>query len=249
MEGISLREFARLDGCSEALVRKGIKQGKLSKLANGRINPALVGTPWREGNIGGKPAPAAKVGAPAPDKPVGRSKKTTDAIKAAAAAMDITPSPEIAEDDTPLTPEAQAKQLALGLATLFDNKFEADKFAAAYNGALRKIEFDKKSGEVVEIAEVAKQVAEDYRAVKARLLSIPATIAPLVAATRNPAEVKALLEREIISALEELTSDAESGGDQPAGSAQLQSGPGKSSSGDTGSAQGSAQATTPPHAV
>ena len=47
MHGISRREFAKRDGCSESLVRRGIKQGRLSAFPDGSIDPALAGTPWR----------------------------------------------------------------------------------------------------------------------------------------------------------------------------------------------------------
>lgn len=49
-QGISLREFARRDGCSDTLVRKAIKGGYLRPFGDGSLDPALVGTGWRRGN-------------------------------------------------------------------------------------------------------------------------------------------------------------------------------------------------------
>lgn len=49
-QGISIREFARRDGCSDTLVRRAIKDGYLPAFEDGTLNPALVGTPWRKGN-------------------------------------------------------------------------------------------------------------------------------------------------------------------------------------------------------
>lgn len=46
-EGISIREFARRDGCDEALVRRKIKSGHLAVLDDGKPDPKLVGTDWR----------------------------------------------------------------------------------------------------------------------------------------------------------------------------------------------------------
>lgn len=48
--GVSLREFARRDGCSDRLVRNAISAGKLKAFADGTLDPALVGTGWRKTN-------------------------------------------------------------------------------------------------------------------------------------------------------------------------------------------------------
>lgn len=49
-EMLSIREFARRDGCDESRVRRGIKTGHLKRLADGKLDAALVGTGWRETN-------------------------------------------------------------------------------------------------------------------------------------------------------------------------------------------------------
>jgi hypothetical protein len=46
--GISIREFARRDGCSEKLVRRHIDRGGIKRFPDGSIDPASVGTGWRE---------------------------------------------------------------------------------------------------------------------------------------------------------------------------------------------------------
>jgi hypothetical protein len=56
--GISIREFARRDGCDEKLARRAIKTGRLHALPDGTLDPALIGTGWRKANRR-KPAPAA----------------------------------------------------------------------------------------------------------------------------------------------------------------------------------------------
>ena len=50
MKGISIREFARRDGCSETLVRRALKSGHLTAYKDGSMNAKLVGTGWRKGN-------------------------------------------------------------------------------------------------------------------------------------------------------------------------------------------------------
>jgi hypothetical protein len=53
--GISIREFARRDGCSDMLVRKAIKTGRLHALADGTLDPQFVGSGWRKANRRGEP--------------------------------------------------------------------------------------------------------------------------------------------------------------------------------------------------
>lgn len=48
--GISMREFARRDGCDDKHVREGVRKGYLKKLPDGTLDPALVGSGWRPGN-------------------------------------------------------------------------------------------------------------------------------------------------------------------------------------------------------
>jgi hypothetical protein len=50
LKGVSLREFARRDGCNEKLVRKARDSGHLRVFDDGSIDPELVGTGWRAGN-------------------------------------------------------------------------------------------------------------------------------------------------------------------------------------------------------
>lgn len=47
---VSVREFARLDGCDEKLVRRAVKSGKLRLSDDGKLDPALAGTGWRKTN-------------------------------------------------------------------------------------------------------------------------------------------------------------------------------------------------------
>lgn len=47
---VSIREFARLDGCDDKLVRRAIKSGKLAVSEDGKLDPALAGSGWRKAN-------------------------------------------------------------------------------------------------------------------------------------------------------------------------------------------------------
>lgn len=71
---VSFREFARLDGCSDKLVRNAVKAGKLLATADNRIDSALAGTGWRQQNR--RAAEGADRGA---DKPPVSALSGTDA--------------------------------------------------------------------------------------------------------------------------------------------------------------------------
>ena len=47
---VSIRRFAKLDGCSEGLVRRGIREGKLKAEPGGKLDPALAKSDWRRSN-------------------------------------------------------------------------------------------------------------------------------------------------------------------------------------------------------
>lgn len=85
---------------------------------------------------------------------------------------------------------------------------EAVRNKENYLALLKELEYDRDSGAVVEVAEVAKQVAAEYAIVRAKLIGIPARVAGRVAVMKSPEEVKALLDEEISEALAGLTIDA-----------------------------------------
>ncbi len=47
---VSVRQFAKLDGCSHTLVAKAVKQGKLPVSEAGLIDSSLAGSGWRKRN-------------------------------------------------------------------------------------------------------------------------------------------------------------------------------------------------------
>jgi hypothetical protein len=64
--GVSIREFARLDGCSDKLVRNAIKRAILPVLEGNKVDPALAGSGWRKQNRSAdKAADTPKRSAPA----------------------------------------------------------------------------------------------------------------------------------------------------------------------------------------
>lgn len=84
---------------------------------------------------------------------------------------------------------------------------EAARLKENYLAKLRQLEFDQKSGAVVDVAEVGREVASEYAAVRAALLAVPAKVAPRVALLKTAEEVRAALDDALSQALEGLTRD------------------------------------------
>lgn len=165
--GISIREFARRDGCSDMLVRKAIKAGRFPVLADGTLDPRLVGSGWRKANRRGRP----KV----PPAPADLQKIADQAVRI--------------EGRAPYT------------------LVEAERIKANYLALLRQLQYDRESGAVVAVDEVAAAVGAEYAIVRNNLLGLPTKLAPRLCLLRNAEEVRAVLEREICAVLEDLTID------------------------------------------
>lgn len=84
---------------------------------------------------------------------------------------------------------------------------EARRRKLAAEAALVELDLSQRRGEVIEIEEVAGLVGDDYANVRAKLLSLPSKLAPQMIGIEDPAECKALIERGVAEALEELTAD------------------------------------------
>lgn len=147
MRGLSPNEFAKRDGCSRTLVRRGVTQGKLIAYDDGSIDPSLAGTPWRKGNGAGHGEPAGAGG----------------------------------------LIQGQSNGAALsGLETYA----EAQRRKENYLAKLRELEFEIKSGRLVDAASVHKRIFTMAREEREALTVWPAQAAPLIAAELGIDQVK-----------------------------------------------------------
>lgn len=111
-EPLSFREFARRDGCSDTLVRRGVKEGRLSSLVGKKIDADYLGTAWRTESVG--------------------------AVRAANTAnTDVRIEPKLDE-----TLEQAAERLIPELLSQFATKADAEKVKETYLALLRKLEYD-----------------------------------------------------------------------------------------------------------
>ncbi|MGC1550834.1 MAG: hypothetical protein WA777_20115 [Rhodanobacter sp.] len=169
-DGVSIREFARREGCSDTLVRRAIKQDRLRVFEDKTINPALVGSAWRERNATGPTGAnsGANTGANTPPQVFAPSAEV----------------PPTADIDLPLDEsleEAAERLLESGAVRMLP-------YAAAlqnkenYLALLRQLEFEQKSGELIELASAERVLFEGARAQRDAWLNWPARVGALIAA-------------------------------------------------------------------
>lgn len=87
------------------------------------------------------------------------------------------------------------------------SKAEAERVKENYAARLRQLEYDRESGLVAEIEDVIVAVATELSLVRNKLLNIGSRLAPRVAVMKSAEEIKAMIDAEVVLALEELTLD------------------------------------------
>lgn len=81
-----------------------------------------------------------------------------------------------------------------------------------YSAELKKLEFEKKSGQLVEISLVAEHMERSFVYIKQRFLASPQKLAPIVKAAKTTEEARLLIQAEVTEILNELsTYNSESG--------------------------------------
>ncbi|WP_338662616.1 hypothetical protein VQH23_21005 [Pararoseomonas sp. SCSIO 73927] len=193
--GISIREFARREGCDDKLVRRAVQGGKLQAFRDGTLDPALVGSGWRRSNrhsSSGADTPAdipADTGAdtPAVSAPV---RTPVSAPPPAAPAPRMEPQPHGGELRRPTRPAEDEPAEEIDL-----EGFQRDVLAGnvpalarseqvkAAGAAIRVLVAARRDADaVVEIAVAEGVMFETYRAFRDAWMNWPARVAPLIAA-------------------------------------------------------------------
>lgn len=166
---ISIREFARREGCSDTLVRRAVKQGRLRLSGENGLDASLVGTAWREGNAKG--ANSANTGANTPAN-------SSHPVR--------TPPP--ARTEAPL-PVGDDEDLAGAADRLIKSgEVEMVDYAVAlqrkenYLALLRQLEYEQKSGSLVDLDTARAILFEEFRAQRDAWLNWPTRVGPILAA-------------------------------------------------------------------
>lgn len=152
--GVSQREFARLEGCDEKQVRRGVARGLLTVDALGKLDPAQVASGWRKPRVDSKePALAKRADS-------GADKKKNVRVEAGEEVHGV---PVVQSSETGALKRAVAHK---------------EDFA----GRLKELEYRQKAGELVSV-DVARQVLfEEFRAARDAWLNWPTRYAALIAA-------------------------------------------------------------------
>ncbi len=155
---VSIREFARLDGCDDALVRRAIKQGKLRTSEDGKVDRSQAGTGWRRANR----------------KVAGGADKGADKAKRSAPARHTEPEDlaELGDEDFIAEVLAGRFHSIVGAERIKENALAAKHLLAARRDA----------GDVVDL-EVAEAVLfEQARQFRDAWMNWPVRVGPLIAA-------------------------------------------------------------------
>lgn len=88
-----------------------------------------------------------------------------------------------------------------------ENLNEAKLRKLQAEASLAEIELQRERAELVEIEEVAKQVASEYSTVRAKLLALPTKVSGIIYSLQSQREVTEVLDNAIREILQELTAD------------------------------------------
>ena len=115
------------------------------------------------------------------------------------------PKKETAE--IPIIEDIEEKKKVLEAAGIevFSTLVEAQKFKETYHGALKKLEFDQKSGRLIPADEIEREYFDLARTVRDQLLNLPARISAILAAEIDEVKVNEILTDEILQVLEVLS--------------------------------------------
>jgi hypothetical protein len=188
---MGIREYARHRGIHHHAVQRAIKSGRIKtvKGPDGRemIDAPVADRAWRANTDPGK-APPPRRGA----KPPARAP--------------VAPDPDEDDDDDDEADEPRGYSGGSG-GDEDSGYYKARARKEHWAAELKEIEFQKKAGTLVEVAQVQKEFDKLARQIKEGILNIPVRISHELASETDPHKVNLILEKEIRAVLEELTSE------------------------------------------
>jgi hypothetical protein len=184
MAGLTIRGYARHRGVSHTAVRKALAAGRITAGPGGRIDPALADQEWATSTNLSKPRNSV-TGVP-------KKRKAPNALS------------------DPLGVPGLEEGLALppgeGGAPRLVSSYAASRAAReAYLARLAKLDFEQRSGKLVDADEVRAQIFGLGRRLRDALLGLPDRLAPVLAGQADQAAVHQLLTEEIMVCLAELS--------------------------------------------
>ena len=184
--GLSIRAYAQHRGVSHTAVAKAIKAGRISVEPDGKIDPARADAEWERNTL---PSQSLNTGAAKPAPKVATPPVSTPVSTAPVANRELQP---------PLETRAAAPDYQTSRA-----------IREAYAARLAKLEFEERTGKLLNADEVKVKYFNLARLLRDRIQQIPRKLAPqivaAVVAQPDQRVVEDLLLEAIREALEELS--------------------------------------------
>lgn len=187
---ISQREYARRRGVSHTAVRKAIAEGRIHADQDGRVDPVEADRLWKQRTDVTKPLNSV-TGNPQHKRPRG--------------GPPIPVEPKPARGSRKGSTNGNGNGHAKGETEEIDYLSRRSRYED-YRARLLELEFLERTSKLVAVDDVEREAFDSARRVRERLSSIPERLAPVVAGLDDIGRIEELLEGEIRSALEELSS-------------------------------------------
>ena len=184
MAGLTIRGYARYRGVSHTAVRKALATGRITARPEGGIDPVLADQQWATSTNLSKPRNSV----------TGMPKRR----KTPGAQSDPLGVPGPSGVGTVRNGDADASRLV--------SSYAASRAAReAYMARLAKLDFEQRSGKLVDADEVRAQIFGLGRRLRDRLMGLPDRLAPVLVGQGDQAVIHQLLTEEIATSLAELS--------------------------------------------
>jgi hypothetical protein len=182
--GLTIRGYARHRGVSHTAVRKAITTGRIVIGADGKIDPMVADREWAASTDLAKPRNSV-TGSPRRRRAPGE------------------PSEPLGAPQVPPDANGHGNGDAARLVSSYAGSRAARE---GYMARLAKLEYEERSGKLVDADQVRAQLFSLSRRVRDRLLGVADRLAPVLAGESDPAVIHRLLTEEIALGLNELAS-------------------------------------------
>jgi hypothetical protein len=183
--GLSIRAYGRHRGVSHTAVRKALATGRIVAGEDGKIDPALADSQWATSTNLSKPRNSV-IGVPKQRRVPGAPSDPLGALGSGAGEAPNGP------------PTGDAARLVASYAG-------SRAAREAYLARLAKLEFEERSGKLVDADQIRVQVFGLGRRLRDAFLGLPDRVAPLLVGQTDQAAVHRLLTQEIMTCLAELS--------------------------------------------
>lgn len=184
MAGLTIRGYARHRGVSHTAVRKALATGRISAAPDGTIDPQKADRDW--------------AGSTDPSKPLN---SVTGMPK-----MRRVPGAPSAPIGAAGSGDAAAGSCADEGASRLASSYAASRAAReSYQARLAKLDFEQRSGKLVDTDEVRAHIFGLVRRLRDSLLGIPDRLAPVLVGETDQAQIHQRLTEELTTSLAELS--------------------------------------------